>query len=143
MPGSYIRLSKSSSHRSIPRALRKTAHDYVRDNAETIIEESGTADRASSGKRRKLTQQSLRDMMPKSRKEGQSTSHPIPVLESDEEMDQAGWVRKKSSKSNSSEKLESKRKMRDRMHLLRNALDWTDNPKATLSHFRVNLSALR
>ncbi|KAJ9097242.1 hypothetical protein QFC21_004911 [Naganishia friedmannii] len=126
---------------SIPRGLRKTALEHLRDNAEAAVEGFVTPGGAIVGKRRKLNQQSLRDMMPKSRKEGQSTD-PIPVLESDEEMDQAGWVRKKTSASGSTEKSASKRKMSDRMHLLRNSFDLASNPKATLSHFRVSLSAL-
>lgn len=126
---------------SIPRALGKTALEHLRDTAETTIEGSATAAGADSGKRRKLNQQTLRDMLPKSRSEGMPTD-PIPVLESDEEMDQAGWVRKKTTGSGSTGKSAAKRKINDRMHLLRNSFDLASNPKATLNHFRVNLSGL-
>lgn len=94
-------------------------------------------------KRRKTEQQSLLNMMPKTNTEGHATD-PIIVVESDEEMDSSGWVRKKAiSDKSDSERGGVKKKGASQLRLLRDAFDWNKNPNAVLKHFRVNLKSLR
>lgn len=82
-------------------------------------------------------------MIPKVTREGRATD-PIVVMESDEEMDRSGWVRKKAPSSKSdSERTGSKIKGSNQLRLLRDAFDWNKNPNAILKHFKVNLKSLR
>lgn len=81
-------------------------------------------------------------MVSKVRKEGRATD-PI-VVESDEEMDSSGWVRKKMTNGKSGDGPDGGEKKGTRkISLLRDAFDWSKNPNGVLKHFRVNLKALR
>ncbi|KAJ9110747.1 hypothetical protein QFC20_002788 [Naganishia adeliensis] len=126
---------------SIPKSLRNEAISSIAD-----INEGDPKSRTDSTdtprKRRKTGQQSLLNMMPKTNTEGRATD-PIIVVESDEEMDSSGWVRKKAiSDKSDSERGGVKKKGASQLRLLRDAFDWNKNPNAVLKHFRVNLKSL-
>lgn len=105
-------------------------HDATTDSTETLR------------KRRKTGQQSLLDMISKVPKEGLSTD-PI-IVESDEEMDSSGWVRKKTMRDKSDDGRTSvKKNGAISIHLLRHAFDWSKNSNGVLRHFRVDIKALR
>jgi hypothetical protein len=58
-------------------------------------------------------------------------------IESDEEMDQSGWVRKKASNAKAGGSRTGIKSA------LRDVFDWSKNPNAVLKPFRVDLKALR
>lgn len=128
--------------RSIPKPLRNAAIASISDTGEG--NHGSRADSTeTSRKRRKTGQQSLLNMISKTKKDGHSTD-PIIVIESDEEIDSSGWVRKKVTTNKSDIGRDGeKKKGANQLRLLRDAFDWNKNPNAILKHFRVNMKSLR